>query len=75
VQTAVIENITVLDTSHVALLMNRRKITQLPPSSMKDEAAGRFYERESFLRLPDQPMRLVRRATIALAAKRQRSQA
>ncbi len=26
----------------------------------KDEAARRFYERESFLRLPDQPMKLFR---------------
>jgi hypothetical protein len=59
-QTAVIEKITVFDISHVALLVNRRKFAQLLSSSMKDEAARRFYERESFPPLRDRPMRRFR---------------
>jgi hypothetical protein len=61
-QTALIEKITVLYISHVALLVNRRKFAQLLSSSMKDKAARRLYDRESFLSLLDQLMRLLRPA-------------
>jgi hypothetical protein len=56
-QIAVIEKITDFDLSHVARLVNRRKFAQL--LAVVDEGRGGtwFHAPESFLPLPDQPMR------------------